>query len=532
MAGRASGHPTPGPSSGRRPRPGRGLSSAGDPRLRRLSQALRHDRGARRADVRGPDRPDLRVPRGERRGQDDDDADRLGILAADAGARPLGRHATRPTCRARPGATCPRSAGSTRAWRSSISSCSSRRSTACRATSPGRTLAAGSTGSGSPTYAERKAEELSKGNQQKIQFISAILHDPPVLLMDEPFTGLDPVNVALLREAFVELRDAGRTLIFSTHQMETVEAMCESIAIVDHGRLVVGGHAPRGQADQPGGGWSAWRVEGEPAGLAVDRRRRGGPPGRGLTTEIELAPGTEPRDVLAAALAPRRARHPLRGRRAVARADLHRPCRAPARCRGAPRADASVTRGRGLMARTRPAPPERRDRRQTRVPRPRPQQAVPPLDDRADGTRARRGDEPRSRSATSTARRSTRILVISDEEPLALATIATANGILNIPPPGGDLDTWTAPFVIERGLDREAAETELHAGEVDAVIDVQRGPDGRLEVFYRTAGPTDAVRSQLAGFTALSVAIIDWTSSLPPGSDSGRSGRPTSPRRR
>jgi ABC-2 type transport system ATP-binding protein len=89
--------------------------------------------------------------------------------------------------------------------------------------------------------AERKAEELSKGNQQKIQLISAILHNPPVLLMDEPFTGLDPVNVALLREAFIELRDEGRTLIFSTHQMETVEAMCESIAIVDRGRVVVGG---------------------------------------------------------------------------------------------------------------------------------------------------------------------------------------------------------------------------------------------------------------------------------------------------
>ena len=59
--------------------------------------------------------------------------------------------------------------------------------------------------------------------------------------MDEPFTGLDPVNVALLREAFLELRDRGKTLIFSTHQMETVEALCESIAIVDRGRVVVGG---------------------------------------------------------------------------------------------------------------------------------------------------------------------------------------------------------------------------------------------------------------------------------------------------
>jgi ABC-2 type transport system ATP-binding protein len=92
-----------------------------------------------------------------------------------------------------------------------------------------------------PEYEKRRAEELSKGNQQKVQFLAAILHDPDVLLMDEPFTGLDPVNVALLREAFLELRDRGKTLIFSTHQMEAAEQMCESLAIVDRGKVVVGG---------------------------------------------------------------------------------------------------------------------------------------------------------------------------------------------------------------------------------------------------------------------------------------------------
>ena len=89
--------------------------------------------------------------------------------------------------------------------------------------------------------ANRRAEQLSKGNQQKVQFIAATLHDPEVLLMDEPFTGLDPVNVMLLREAFLELRDRGRTVVFSTHQMEVAEALCESVAIVDRGRMVVGG---------------------------------------------------------------------------------------------------------------------------------------------------------------------------------------------------------------------------------------------------------------------------------------------------
>lgn len=92
-----------------------------------------------------------------------------------------------------------------------------------------------------PEYADRRAEQLSKGNQQKIQFIAAILHDPDVLLMDEPFTGLDPVNAALLKEAFLEMRDRGKTLVFSTHQMETVEELCQSIAILDRGRVVVGG---------------------------------------------------------------------------------------------------------------------------------------------------------------------------------------------------------------------------------------------------------------------------------------------------
>jgi ABC-2 type transport system ATP-binding protein len=90
-------------------------------------------------------------------------------------------------------------------------------------------------------YAKRRAEELSKGNQQKIQFIAAVLHEPPVLLMDEPFVGLDPVNVALLKEAFLEMRNRGATIVFSTHQMEMVEELCESVVLIDRGRVVLGG---------------------------------------------------------------------------------------------------------------------------------------------------------------------------------------------------------------------------------------------------------------------------------------------------
>ena len=89
--------------------------------------------------------------------------------------------------------------------------------------------------------ADQRAESLSKGNQQKVQFIATILHDPDVVLMDEPFAGLDPVNVSLLKAAFLELRDRGKTIVFSTHQLEMAEELCESVAIIDHGRIVTTG---------------------------------------------------------------------------------------------------------------------------------------------------------------------------------------------------------------------------------------------------------------------------------------------------
>ncbi|HEU0243801.1 MAG TPA: ATP-binding cassette domain-containing protein [Candidatus Limnocylindrales bacterium] len=90
-------------------------------------------------------------------------------------------------------------------------------------------------------HANRRLESLSKGNQQKVQYIATILHDPAVLLMDEPFVGLDPVNLAMLKAAFLEMRDRGKTLVFSTHQLEQAEALCDSVAIIDHGRVVAAG---------------------------------------------------------------------------------------------------------------------------------------------------------------------------------------------------------------------------------------------------------------------------------------------------
>ena len=87
----------------------------------------------------------------------------------------------------------------------------------------------------------KRVEQLSKGNQQKIQFLAAVLHDPDILIMDEPFSGLDPVNAAQMIEAFGEMRQRGKTIIFSTHQMEQAEELCQAIAIIHRGRLVVHG---------------------------------------------------------------------------------------------------------------------------------------------------------------------------------------------------------------------------------------------------------------------------------------------------
>lgn len=91
-------------------------------------------------------------------------------------------------------------------------------------------------------YRHKKVEELSKGNQQKVQFLAAILHNPTLLIMDEPFSGLDPVNAAALKEAFLEMRQRGKTIIFSTHQLEQVEELCEDMLLINKGQAVVQGN--------------------------------------------------------------------------------------------------------------------------------------------------------------------------------------------------------------------------------------------------------------------------------------------------
>lgn len=88
----------------------------------------------------------------------------------------------------------------------------------------------------------KKVEELSKGMAQKVQFITTILHDPKLLIFDEPFSGFDPVNTDLLKREILELRDKGATIIFSTHNMSTVEDLCEDISLVNKARIVLQGN--------------------------------------------------------------------------------------------------------------------------------------------------------------------------------------------------------------------------------------------------------------------------------------------------
>jgi ABC-2 type transport system ATP-binding protein len=147
-----------------------------------------------------------------------------------------------------------------------------------------------------------RLETLSKGNQQKVQYIATILHGPDVLLMDEPFVGLDPVNVAMLKAAFLEMRDRGKTLVFSTHQLDQAEELCDSVAIIDRGRLVTAGTTREVRRST---GHQVVRV----ATAGDDRRWLAALPDVTIVrdgadfAEVRVATGTSPQRVLEAAMA-------------------------------------------------------------------------------------------------------------------------------------------------------------------------------------------------------------------------------------
>ena len=138
--------------------------------------------------------------------------------------------------------------------------------------------------------ATSKVETLSHGNQQRVQLAAALVHDPEVLVLDEPLAGLDPTGIDAIGEVLVEQARTGRCVLFSSHQLDLVEDLCESVAIIDHGRLVASGNRrragdERGAAPRrPGGGGPPGSVgAGDPG-----RHRVGGGRGRGAARPRRL----------------------------------------------------------------------------------------------------------------------------------------------------------------------------------------------------------------------------------------------------
>ena len=148
-------------------------------------------------------------------------------------------------------------------------------------------------------WRKKKANELSKGMQQKVQFIQTLLHDPEILILDEPMTGLDPVGTNVMRDAMIELSRAGKTLIVSSHQMATVEQMCDRVALINKGEKVLDGRVADIKASY-GKNTIILAFEGDGSFLKSL-------PGvqsvhdSGRYAELKLGPGANPQDLLKAA---------------------------------------------------------------------------------------------------------------------------------------------------------------------------------------------------------------------------------------
>jgi ABC-2 type transport system ATP-binding protein len=147
----------------------------------------------------------------------------------------------------------------------------------------------------------KKVEELSKGMQQKVQFIGAVVHDPQFVVMDEPFSGLDPASAVVLKDAFIELKNAGKTLLFSTHRMDTAERLCDSICLINHGRAVLEGDLNKIRA-----GYGKRNVQIKYEGdsrFLKDPKIVQSSNDYGNYVEVRLAPGADPQELLKAATA-------------------------------------------------------------------------------------------------------------------------------------------------------------------------------------------------------------------------------------
>jgi ABC-2 type transport system ATP-binding protein len=142
----------------------------------------------------------------------------------------------------------------------------------------------------------KKVEELSKGMQQKIQFIATLMHDPDFIVMDEPFSGLDPVNVVLLKDVLLELKAKGKTILFSTHQMDTVERLCDDICLINRGKLVLDGNLQQIKAKY---GKNNVQIEYEGDGNFLERSSLVAAYNNyGNYVEVRLAPGADAQQLL------------------------------------------------------------------------------------------------------------------------------------------------------------------------------------------------------------------------------------------
>ncbi|HEY3934471.1 MAG TPA: ATP-binding cassette domain-containing protein [Gemmatimonadales bacterium] len=148
----------------------------------------------------------------------------------------------------------------------------------------------------------KKVEDLSKGMQQKVQFAGTLIHNPELVILDEPFSGLDPVNLQVMKDIVVEFARGGRTVIFSTHIMEQAERMCERIVIIARGEKVVDGSVSEVKASY-GMRNVALRYSADAAKAAsilADRRLVARADEYGATAEIEMAPDADPQQLLEA----------------------------------------------------------------------------------------------------------------------------------------------------------------------------------------------------------------------------------------
>ncbi len=143
---------------------------------------------------------------------------------------------------------------------------------------------------------QSKVEELSKGMQQKIQFIAALLHDPDFVIMDEPFVGLDPVNASLLKDVLLNLKKQGKTILFSTHRMDQVEKLCDSICLISRGRSVLQGNLKQVKARY---GKNNVQIEYDGNGDFLEHSQLiGSYNNYGNYVEVRLAPGADPQQLL------------------------------------------------------------------------------------------------------------------------------------------------------------------------------------------------------------------------------------------